>query len=258
MESSAASSSAAPSSEGRSLTHAFLIGGMKCGTWTMFKLLRKHPAIAASKPKELKYFTNSAFGEWDDYHSNFDIRPRTKVLLEGTVQYSRHPDTKDSAYKIGRFDPSARFIYLMRDPVARIESQLAHRIARNEIELTDKARRRELAKAVSFSQYFTQAGAFASIFGPRQIYLQTFEHFVRNQVSVVEEVFGFLGVKVPDDVEALPPQNVRRSDHGADRFALTADEEDMIRDSLRDEALSLTTAFGIDTSAWTRFWAKEQ
>ncbi|MEX0426256.1 sulfotransferase domain-containing protein [Nocardioides sp. DS6] len=249
---------AAPSEEDRVLTHAFLIGGMKCGTWTMFKLLRKHPAIAASKPKELKYFTNSAFGEWDDYHANFDIKPRTKVLLEGTVQYSRHPDTKDSAYKISRFDPSARFIYLMRDPVARIESQLAHRIAREEIDLTDQARRRELQKAISFSQYFTQAGAFASIFGPEQMYLQTFEHFVRNQVSVVEEIFGFLGVKVPDGVEALPPQNVRRADHGADRFALTAEEEDMIRDSLHDEAQSLTTAFGIDTSVWKRFWVDGQ
>lgn len=251
-------SSAAPSSGDRVLTHAFLIGGMKCGTWTMFKLLRKHPAIAASKPKELKYFTNSAFGQWDDYHSHFDIGPRTKVLLEGTVQYSRHPDTRDSAYKISRFDPAARFIYLMRDPVARIESQLAHRIAREEIATTEKARRRETKKAIAFSQYFTQAGAFASIFGPDQLYLQTFEHFVRNQVSVVEEVFGFLGVKVPDGVEALPPQNVRRADHGADRFALTAEEEDMIRESLRDEALSLTTTFGVDTSAWKRFWANEQ
>jgi hypothetical protein len=239
----------------RALTHAFLIGGMKCGTWTMFKLLRKHPAIAGSRPKELKYFTTSPFGQWDDYHSNFNIRPRTKVLLEGTVQYSRHPDTKDSAYKISQFDPAARFIYLMRDPVARIESQLAHRVARKEIEPTDEAREKELRKAIAFSRYFTQAGAFASIFGHEQMYLQTFETFVQDQVTVVKEIFGFLGVKVPDEVEALPPQNVRRAEHGADKLALTPQEEDRIRESLRVEALSLTTAFGLDTSGWKRFWA---
>ena len=247
-----------PSNGGRPLTHAFLIGGMKCGTWTMFKLLRQHHALAPSKPKELKYFTRSDFGDWDDYHEHFDVRPGTKVLLDGTVQYSRHPDTKDSAFKIARFDPAARFIYLMRDPVARIESQLAHRIAREEIELDEGSRRREVKKGIWFSKYFTQAGIYASIFGPDQLYLQTFEHFVRNQGSVAGEIFRFLGVKVPDVVEALPPQNVRRGDHGADRVTLTTDEEDRIRDSLRVETLSLSSAFGVDTSAWKRFWSSDE
>jgi hypothetical protein len=244
--------------EDHTLTHAFLIGGMKCGTWTMFKLLRKHPAISASRPKELKYFTKTPVGQWDDYESNFGIGPATKILLEGTVQYSRHPDTKDSAFKIGQFDPAARFIYLMRDPVARVESQLAHRIARAEIADTDDARRNELDKAVSFSRYFSQAGAFASIFGPDQMYLQTFEHFVRNQVSVVGEIFSFLGVRMCDGIEELPPQNVRLADHGADKIALTSAEEDMIRQALRTDALSLTTAFAVDTSGWQRFWAGSQ
>lgn len=249
---------AAPDDDERALTHAFLIGGMKCGTWTMFKLLRQHPAIAGSKPKELKYFTKKRFGDWDDHRTNFDIKPRTKVLLEGTVQYSRHPDTLDSAYKISEFDPASRFIYLMRDPVARIESQLAHRVARGEIATTAEAREEELKKAIAFSSYFTQAGAFASIFGHEQMYLQTFEHFVRNQVSVVSEIYEFLGVKVRDDLEALPPQNVRRADHGADKLTLTSEEESRIRAALGDEVRSMTTAFGVDTSPWKRFWASDE
>lgn len=245
----------APADQDRRFTHAFLIGGMKCGTWTMFKLLRRHPAVAGSRPKELKYFTRSPFGQWDDYRTNFNIVPRTKVLLEGTVQYSRHPDTKDSAYKISQFDPAARFIYLMRDPVARIESQLAHRVARKEIDSTPEAREKELRKALDFSRYFTQAGAFASIFGPEQLHLLTFERFIRDQSESVREIFRFLGVRVPDVVEPLPPQNVRRTDHGADRVELTPEEEEMIRETLRVEVLSLTSAFGLDTSSWKRFWA---
>lgn len=236
------------------LKHAFLIGGMKCGTWTMFKLLQAHPQVAASNPKELKFFSRNARDQWHKYHEHFAITPRTEVLLEGTTQYSKYPDTTDIAYKISLYDPNARFIYLMRDPIRRVESQLAHRVARREIRAGAEARAREIERAIHYSMYFTQLGIYASIFGVEQVYARTFESFVADQEGTVRECCVFLGIDQPNEVRALPPQNVRRSDNGADRIALTEAEKDLIRERLYREVLSLEAAFGISTRAWKDFW----
>src|SRR5690606_31684915 len=90
------------------VSHAFLIGGMKCGTWTMFKLLRAHPQIAVSKPKELKFFSRMPAAEWHRYHEHFDITKRTRVLLEGTTQSSKRPDTAENGYTTARDTPDAK------------------------------------------------------------------------------------------------------------------------------------------------------
>ena len=237
-----------------SYSHAFLIGGMKCGTWSMFKLLRKHGQIAWCKPKEAKFFTKTARADWGDYHDHFEIKENTRVLLDGTTQYSKHPDTPDIAYKLSQFDKSARFIYLMRDPIKRIESQLAHRTARQELKPGAGPRAKELRRAVNYTRYFTQLGIYANIFGLEQIYPQTFENFIANQEKVARECFRFLGVRQPKQVQALPPQNVRKPDNGADKLALTPEEIDSIRNELHWEVRCLETAFGIDTSKWTNFW----
>lgn len=220
----------------------------------MFKLLRKHEQIAPSKPKELKFFSRTERSEWHTYHQHFNITPKIKVLLDGTTQYSKHPDTTDIAYKISLYDPKAKFIYLMRDPVKRVESQLAHRVARQEIEPSPEARAREIKRAINYSKYFTQLGIYASIFGVERIYARTFESFVSDQQGTVKEICEFLNIDIPKEVEALPPQNVRRSDHGADKIKLTDSEKELIRKRLYWEMLSLETGFGISTRAWQDFW----
>jgi len=227
---------------------------MKCGTWTMFKLLRAHPQIAVSKPKELKFFSRMPAAEWHRYHEHFGITKRTRVLLEGTTQYSKHPDTTDIAYKISLYDPNAKFIYLMRDPIRRVESQLAHRVARREIRSGAAARALEIERAINYSRYFTQLGIYASIFGVEPIYARTFESFVADQEGTVRECCDFLGIEQPRKVQALPPQNVRKSANGADKVALTEAEKDLIREKLYREVLSLETAFGISTREWKDFW----
>lgn len=235
-------------------THVFLIGGMKCGTWTTFKLLRRHPRIAHSRPKELKFFSKNDRSQWGAYHDHFEINEKTKILFDGTTQYAKHPDTTDIAYNISRFDPKAKFIYMMRDPVKRVESQLAHRVARDEIKTDAKSRAAEISKAINYSRYFTQMGIYANIFGPEQIYAQTFERLISDQEGVARECFAFLGVKQPKKVEALPPQNVRRTDRGAEKIELTDAEKARIRKALYWEVRCLETAFGVDTSKWHTFW----
>lgn len=234
--------------------HVFLIGGMKCGTWTLFKLLRKHPQISASLPKELKFFTRNKRDVWYRYYENFSLKPGTKVLLDGTTQYAKYPDVPDVAYKISLFDPQAKFIYLMRDPVRRVESQLAHRVARKEISDGNEARAREIGKAIHYSRYYTQSGIYANLFGVERIYMKTFESFVADQEGTVREICEFLGIEQPKVVKPLPPQNVRKPDNGASEIALTEAEKRLIRERLKWEIQCLEVVFGIQTAEWRDYW----
>lgn len=237
--------------------HVFFIGGMKCGTWTLFKLLRKHPQISASSPKELKFFTRNGRDAWHRYHENFGIKPDTKVLLDGTTQYSKYPDFPDVAYKISLFDPQAKFIYLMRDPVRRVESQLAHRVARREIRDGNEARAREIGRAIHYSRYYTQAGIYANLFGVERIYMKTFESFVADQERTVREICEFLGIEQPKVVKPLPPQNARKPDNGASEIALTVAEKRLIRERLKWEIRCLEVVFGVQTAEWKDFWGDD-
>ena len=110
----------------------FLIGAMKCGTNTIFHTLKNHPEVSIPRAKELDYFLRNADASASGFRDNFKINENTKVLLDGTTQYSKFPDRPHCAVKIHKVFPDAKIIYMMRDPIARAESQIAHHIARGE------------------------------------------------------------------------------------------------------------------------------
>jgi hypothetical protein len=102
----------------------FIIGAPKCGTTALSEYLRSHPNVFISEPKEPHYFstdiqTRYAIRNLDDYLACFSKATKQHLAIgEASVAYlSSHIATK----KILEFNPDARFIVMLRNPI-----ELAH------------------------------------------------------------------------------------------------------------------------------------
>jgi hypothetical protein len=104
----------------------FVVGAPRCGTTSLCRYLARNPQICFSRPKEPHYFTRldhdpSADELKRDYLGrNFShFAAPHKVLGEGSVSYLYLPGVIE---RIKHFNPDARFIVLVRNPLAMLPS----------------------------------------------------------------------------------------------------------------------------------------
>jgi hypothetical protein len=102
----------------------FVVGAQKAGTSALHDYLIKHPSVTGGTIKELNYFNHSekyAQGtKW--YHDQFKAplfyKPK-KIYIDSTPQYL---STANVAQKIYDYNPKAKIVILLREPVSRAYS----------------------------------------------------------------------------------------------------------------------------------------
>jgi hypothetical protein len=202
----------------------FLIGAMKSGTSFLRKLLNAHPDIFMCEPDEPSYFLDPWHlrtvypemwerGFWRDeerYLELFRAGGDTPILGEASTSYTKAPLAPGAPERIAAFNPEARFIYLIRDPVARAISHYWH-MARHHAE------HRSIAEAfkhdpqyVAYSNYAMQLEPFLKQFSGDQIVVVIHERLVSDPVRVLTELYEWLGVDAAavDLSGVLEPENV--------------------------------------------------
>jgi len=104
----------------------FVVGAPRCGTTSLCRYLARNPQICFSRPKEPHYFARldhdpSADELKRDYLGrNFShFAASHKVVGEGSVSYLYLPGVIE---RINHFNPDARFIVLVRNPLAMLPS----------------------------------------------------------------------------------------------------------------------------------------
>lgn len=105
-----------------------IIGGQKCGTTYLYKLLENHPQVVCSRNKELDFFSypfNYAKG-LKFYKNQFPIVRLRKLrgikYLEASPSYLFDVDPKRTAERIKKSLPRVKLICLVRNPVDRAYS----------------------------------------------------------------------------------------------------------------------------------------
>jgi hypothetical protein len=102
----------------------FIIGAQKCGTSTLYDNLIKYDSIHGGEIKEKNYFSHeSRFQNGSVWYHNlfskvsfFYRLPKKHYFLDASPSYLAH---KDAADKILKYNPEAKFIVMMRNPVDR-------------------------------------------------------------------------------------------------------------------------------------------
>lgn len=199
------------------LPNAIIIGAQKGGTTSLYRYLAQHENITASRTKEVHFFDlNYDKGEtWYRYHFPLDEGERFRPALESSPYYLFHPAVPD---RVHRLTPQARFIVMLRDPVARAFSHYWHEYNRGREPLSFaqalEAEEERLAGAEAalaegrlayhhahhrhsyFARglYAAQIRRWFSRFGRQQFLFVQSETFFQRPQEELDRVTDFLGV----------------------------------------------------------------
>lgn len=176
---------------------------MKSGTSSLFRYLSQHPELAVSPKKELHFFdnpSNFALG-YDYYLDSWDWQADThKYALESTPAYTRstHPDKLNAAENIAQMqsdlDSKFKFIYIMRNPIERIESQYNHALVWGGEKTADPNEQLVDSEALDTSKYAMQIREYYQRFDSSDILLLNFEDLKSNPQQLLREVCLFLDI----------------------------------------------------------------
>lgn len=199
----------------------FILGAPKCGTTALSEYLREHPRVFMSMPKEPHFFCTDfdyyfAPGERTEEHYLglfAEAGDEHLAIGEASVWYLY---SRTAAANIAAFDPEARVIVMLRNPVEMmpsLHSQLVYTVDEDERDPVrawrlqdDRRAGRNLPPTVRVPE-FLQYGAACSLapqvervfatFPRERVKVIVFDDFRADPGAVYRETLAFLGV--PDD-----------------------------------------------------------
>lgn len=217
-----------------------VIGAMKAGTTTLFHLLAQHPEICrtyaelpgVSDPKEINYFQN-LYKEGDTalhYDWRFPFDPsRHKWTLDVSTNYAKFPIGKDVPKRIAAIGGEIKLAYILRDPVDRIESNLAHTLRKTG----------EVRSTIAYagtSRYAQHMDRFTLHIPRDDILLLDFAELQRDPAKIQERVCDFLGI------DRFVAQTVVHNTRGVD-FQLDAAQRARLARILRGDVRRLINQY---------------
>jgi len=169
-----------------------VIGAMRAGTTTLHRYLDAHPEIGMAREKETDFFVeernwNRGLG-W--YQGLFE--PGRARYGEASPNYTKHDIFPGVPERIRDVVPECRFIYIVRDPVARVESQYKFRQVLTPGELADDSP--VWNHIVETSRYHEQIRRFVDLFGKEAILVADFDELIASPDTVLRQVAEFIGV----------------------------------------------------------------
>lgn len=111
-----------------------IIGGVhKAGTTSLFTYLSHHSKICGSKIKETHFFSDSSFEKkYSIYLDYFDCVSEESYYLEASPEYIY--GLQGTINRIKSQIQNPKFIFILRDPIDKIQSSFRHRKSRLEFD----------------------------------------------------------------------------------------------------------------------------
>jgi hypothetical protein len=197
-----------------------IIGEQKCGTTTLWDLLRAHPRVYFPEEKELHYW--GSYPQWDPVGRFGDTPLATyadqfepagdRVSGEATPNYLFDPGACE---RIAEHLPNVKAIVILRDPIDRAWSHYWHQVRRGdeakgfEAAIADEARRlREGGPEAMEARSYTARGHYVqslerwwAAIGRDRVAVTFLSDLKADPSAVVAELCTFLGI----DPDELPP-----------------------------------------------------
>jgi len=174
-----------------------IIGAMKCGTTALFKALKQHNSVCASLEKEPNFFLKSTFSEncQLEYMSLFESNDNEKKLnLEASTSYAKLPESEMASKNIFNIMPTAKFIYVRRDPIERIVSHYLHLKNRDLVSEPLNTEIWSNPEYINFSMFDEQIRPYYDLFGADNILELTFDElFVSTELCFLK-ICQFLNI----------------------------------------------------------------
>ncbi|KAA0217288.1 MAG: hypothetical protein DYG94_01360 [Leptolyngbya sp. PLA3] len=176
-----------------------IIGGMKCGSTTLFRDLETNPRIFFPLDKEPENLCRDDVLTPDGlarYEALFARAKPGQVCAEASTAYTKRPDFEGVPSRALRVcGPDLKIIYLVRDPVKRAISHHFHEYARGNMPGDIDQAVREFPSLINYSRYAMQVQPWLETFGRESVCIIRFEDYVSNRVGWCEQICRLLGIE---------------------------------------------------------------
>ena len=183
-----------------------IAGAQKCGTSTLHGLLRDHPQVFMSRPKEVHFFDRHWTRGLDWCSSQFTPARAHVHAGESTPLYTYDAEARQ---RMTETLPRASIIVVLRDPTKRAYSHYWHsrRLgfetapsfeAALDLEparlASDERKARSRYSYVDRGHYIEQLLKLERAYGPDHLHIVLLEDLISDQQSCLERLFAFLGI----------------------------------------------------------------
>src|SRR5690606_27100937 len=164
---------------------------------SLHKYLNAHPDIYMSDNKEPGYFVKemSLSHGLNWYLALFKSGEGATYIGESSTHYTKLPTYTGVPKRLWEFAPTAKLVYLMRDPFDRLVSHYWHEVRKVEHGGEYRSLQRAVAENpeyLAFSYYAMQLRPYLELFGQQSIHIMTFEALMADPNSEVNKLFAWL------------------------------------------------------------------
>ncbi len=227
------------------LPNFFIVGAAKCGTTSLAAYLKQHPEVFFSAHKEPNYFAypgctpcyggpasetvikamlhDRTITDFDVYQASYNGSQGAKAIGDASVRYLF---LEQAAKNIHKTTPKARFIIVLRDPVARLFS---HYRMNCEFHLEPLALMEAVAaeeerhaqgwgwdwRYVGIGRYASQVKRYYDLFGRDAVKVVLYDDYAAKPLKVFSEICTHIGV----DPGFTPDMSARQKVAYAPRLA---------------------------------------
>lgn len=181
----------------------FLVGAMKGGTHSLFRLLGQHPDVCVATFKEPCHFipTDVVAANWpavlrfqdpDAYGRLFVGAAGRRYVCEASTSYTKKPRTEAVAPRIHAYNPEARIVYVVREPMARTISHYYHNYRVRGITTPILEELRRNPALLDVSDYAMQIADFIALFGRDRVKIVISERFRADPVAAFADLLDWL------------------------------------------------------------------
>ena len=215
----------------------FIVGAPRCGTSSMYAYLGQHPDIFMSPSKEIHYF-----GEDLWYKSNLGEKEYAALFSDWTdEQYAGEASvlylySNSAANELKAYNPSARIVILLRDPVdflhsyhsqllgigyedindfeAALEAEPERRQGKRLPRLTRKLGTQKMLFYHDVAAFTEQVQRYFDTFGRESVHVIILDDLKSDPARIYRETLNFLGV----DPDFEPEFLISNQEHTKIRF----------------------------------------
>lgn len=183
----------------------FIVGAMKAGTSNLRALLVQHPEIFMSN--EIAYFGGLSKNKSIDwYNQHFEASSEVQVTGDKSPNYYFY---NKAAKEIYDYNPNAKLIWILREPVSRAYSDYWFSIYRGKeyqsfetaVDLELAGKRTKFRHYLYRSDYVQHVQRFLKYFNKEQMLFIELKEMYTNPVETATRCFQFLDVSATLNVQ---------------------------------------------------------
>ncbi len=205
----------------------FIVGAPKAGTTALHTYLNDHPQVCMSIDKEPNFFSHLEIAAQNLYYDKkniesleeyvqlFKCKSSEKAIGEASVSYLYYPEV---AHRIYAFNPHAKIIISLREPVSRAFSHYQMDYSQDLVPYTfeeivkhgpnDEKSGIYFQQYIQLGEYYNQVKRYIETFGKDQVLIFRHEDLILQTEQIVEKIYHFLGIDNLQEFVKIKNQNV--------------------------------------------------